>query len=110
LDGAFADGATGVGVVRAALRHIQRMQVAAVAVAGGAAPGAALGLMRPPVFFRHRPAYERALRLWPPAALDQAGSALLEAEKRTKTTGLPDAAIGRAAVMALARQASMRRG
>lgn len=110
LDAAFAEGASAVGVVRAALRHVQRLQVAAIAVAGGAAVAAALGMVRPPVFFRDRPAFERALRLWNPAALEAAGTALLEAERRTKTTGLPDATIARAAVMALARQAATRRG
>ena len=35
--------------------------------------------------------------------------ALLEAERHTKTTGMPDVAIARAAVMALAREAVMRR-
>jgi DNA polymerase-3 subunit delta len=106
LDAAFAEGASGVGVVRMALRHVQRLQLAAVAVAAGAAPATALAALRPPVFFRHKPAFERALRLWSPAALDAAGSALLEAERRTKTTGLPDATIARAAVLALARQAA----
>jgi DNA polymerase-3 subunit delta len=109
LDAAFAEGATGVGVVRAALRHVQRMQLAAIAVAGGAAPSAAVMGLRPPVFFRHKPAFERALRLWRPEALDAAGTALLEAERRTKTTGMPDAAIARSAVLALARQAAQRR-
>jgi hypothetical protein len=41
--------------------------------------------------------------------LAAAGDALLEAERHTKTTGMPDVAIARAAVMALAREAVMRR-
>ncbi len=96
-------------VVRAALRHVQRLHLASLAVAGGAAPGAALDGLRPPVFFRHKPAFERALRGWRPDALEAAGSALLDAERRTKTTGLPGAAVAREAVMALARRAVARR-
>jgi DNA polymerase III subunit delta len=109
LDAAFAEGASAVAVVRAALRQVQRLHLAALAVAGGAAPGAALDGLRPPVFWKHKPMLERALRAWRPGALEAAGTALLEAERRTKTAGLPDATIARAAVMALARQAAAAR-
>lgn len=106
LDAAFAEGAAAVQVVRAALRHVQRLHLAALAVAGGASVTAAIEGLRPPVFFRHKPAMERALRGWRPEALEAAGTTLLEAERRTKTTGLPDAVIARAAIMTLARQAA----
>jgi DNA polymerase-3 subunit delta len=109
LDTAFAEGANAVQVVRAALRHVQRLHLAALAVAGGAAASAALEGLRPPVFFRHKPGFERALRLWRPEALEAAGAALLEAERRTKTTGLPSVTVARNAVLGLARQAAARR-
>jgi len=96
-------------VVRAALRHVQRLHLAALAVAKGSSPSDALSALRPPVFFKSRPAFERAIRIWPAPALAAAGEALLEAERQTKTTGMPDDAIARAAVMALAREAVMRR-
>lgn len=101
LGAAFAEGANPVAVLRAALRHVQRLHEAAVA--GGDA-----SVLRPPVFFRHKAAFDRALRLWPASALEAAGAALLEAEKRTKTTAFRDAdvAVARAAIAALARQAS----
>jgi DNA polymerase III subunit delta len=88
---------------------VQRLHLASLAVAAGAAPAGALETLRPPVFFRHRPAMERALRLWRPDALMAAGAALLEAERRTKTTGLPAATVARNAVTGLARQAAIRR-
>ena len=109
LNTAFAEGANAVQVVRAALRHIQRLQLAALAVSGGAAPSAAVEGLRPPVFFRHKPAFEKALRLWRPEALEAAGAALLEAERRTKTTGIPAEVIARNTVTSLARQAFARR-
>jgi DNA polymerase-3 subunit delta len=109
LETAFAEGANPVQVVRAALRHVQRLHLASLAVAGGAAPGAALDGLRPPVFFRHKPAFERALRQWRPEALEAAGTALLDAERRTKATGLPSATVAREAVLLLARRASARR-
>jgi DNA polymerase-3 subunit delta len=100
LTAAFAEGANPVQVLRAALRHIQRLHEAAVA-------GGDSGVLRPPVFFRHKAAFDRALRIWPPAALEGVGAALLEAEKRTKTTAFRDAdvTLARAALAAIARQA-----
>ena len=97
---AFAEGASPVAVLRAALRHIQRLHEAAVA--GGDA-----SVLRPPVFFRHKAAFDRALRNWSPAALEAVGAALLEAEKRTKTTAFRDSdvTLARAALAAIARQA-----
>ncbi len=109
LDTAFAEGANAVQVVRAALRHVQRLQLAALAVAGGAAASAAVEGLRPPVFFRHKPAFERALRLWRADSLEAAGTALLEAERRTKTTGIPAEVIARTIIATLARQAAARR-
>lgn len=105
LDAAFAEGAHAVQVVRGALRHVQRLELAALAVAKGAAPRDAVDGLRPPVFFKSRPAFERALRLWKPETLAAAGAALLEAERLTKTTGTPDETVARAAVLALAREA-----
>jgi DNA polymerase-3 subunit delta len=105
LDAAFAEGAAAVQVVRLAMRHVQRLEIAAMAVARGAAPKDALDGLRPPVFFKSRPSFERALRLWRPESLAAAGAALLEAERATKTTGMPDVAVARAAVMGLAREA-----
>jgi DNA polymerase-3 subunit delta len=100
LTAAFAEGANPVAVIRAALRHVQRLHEAALA--GGDISG-----LRPPVFFRHKSAFERAARAWPAAQLEAVGTALLEAEKRTKTTAFRDAdlTIARAALAAIARQA-----
>lgn len=106
LEAAFADGAVPVQIVRGALRQVQRLHMAALAVAAGATPGAAIEALRPPVFFRQKPALERALRAWRPETLEAAGAALLETERRTKTTGLPDAAVVRGAIQTLARRAA----
>ena len=97
---AFAEGASPVAVLRAALRHIQRLHEAAV-------PGGDASVLRPPVYFRHKSAFDRALRNWSPGALEAAGAALLEAEKRTKTTAFRDSdvTLARAALAAIARQA-----
>jgi DNA polymerase-3 subunit delta len=109
LDTAFAEGANAVQVVRAALRQVQRLYQASVAVAAGAEPRQAVEALRPPVFFRHKPAFERALRLWRTGALEATANALLEAERRTKTTGIPAEVVARNAVVGMARQAAVRR-
>lgn len=100
---AFAEGANAVQVIRLALRHLRRLQAAAQAVAAGASPQQAMEGLRPPVFFRAKPRFEKALRRWSPARLEAAGSALLRAERQSKTTGLPDEVLARHAVLALAR-------
>lgn len=107
LEAALADGAHPAQVLRAALRHVQRLHQAALAVPAVGVSEALAGL-RPPVFFRHRPGFEAALRLWPASALEAAAAALLEAEKRTRTSALKGAeeALTRAAIMQLARQAA----
>ena len=105
LEAALAEGAASVQIVRGAMRHIQRLHQAAAAITAGASTKAAVDGLRPPVFFKLRPAFERALGLWSLPALEAAGQALLEAERRTKTTGMPDETIARSAVMALAREA-----
>lgn len=100
LDAAFAEGANAVMVVRATLRHVQQLHEAQLAGDSGA--------LRPPVFFRHKPAFDRALRIWPLAALEAQGAALLEAERRTKTTAFREVheMLARAGIAALARQAA----
>jgi DNA polymerase-3 subunit delta len=104
IGAALAEGSNPVQVIRAALRHVQRLHLAALAVEGGMAAGEAVGALRPPVFWRHKPAMERALRRWPAARLAALGAALLRAERMAKTTGLPDAVVARQAVLAIARR------
>lgn len=99
LDTAFAEGAQPVAVLRAALRHVQRLHQASVS--GGTAETAH-------VFWRHRPAFDRALRVWTAEALHGVGAALLEAERRSKSSAFRDAdvALARGAVLGIARQAA----
>ncbi len=101
---AFAEGSNPVQVLRAALRHIQRLHMAALAVQKGASPIEALEALRPPVFWRQKPALELALRRWPAARLEAMGAALLRAERQAKSTGLPDEVIARQVVLVMARR------
>lgn len=107
---ALAEGATPVGVLRAALVHVQRLLRARAAVDGGAAAAEAVKTLRPPVFFRREPDFIAALRLWPGPLLAAAAMALWRDEAACKRTGAPAEAICRHTVMTMAwRAATIRR-
>ena len=108
LELALSEGGSAVGVLRAALFHMQRLHRARLAVDGGASPAEAAKAARPPVFFRRVGAFARALGLWTESALMESMAAVTEAERSCKRTGAPDLAICRHAILALARQASVR--
>jgi DNA polymerase III subunit delta len=106
LELALAEGATPVGVIRAALMHLQRLHRARLAMDEGASAADATKAARPPVFFRRLGAFSRALGLWSPPMLKAALSGLTEAEQACKRTGAPDQTICRNILLALARRAA----
>jgi DNA polymerase-3 subunit delta len=104
LELAMAEGAAPVGVLRAGLMHLQRLQRARAAMAGGLSPGDAAKAARPPVFFRRVPDFVQALTLWSEAALGQACIRVWEAERACKRTGAPAETIARNAVVGLSQR------
>ncbi len=90
LELAVAEGAAPVGVLRAALMHLQRLHRARLAVDDGLSATDAAKSVRPPVFFRRVGAFTRALGLWSSAGLMAAMAGLAEAERACKRTGAPD--------------------
>jgi len=109
LELAMAEGASAVGVVRATLLHLQRLQRARSAVAQGASPAEAAKAARPPVFFRREGAFTQALRLWSEEALLGACTRTWEAERACKKTGSPAETICRGVVSGLAQRAAIAR-
>ncbi|MCW3473644.1 DNA polymerase III subunit delta [Limobrevibacterium gyesilva] len=109
LELAMAEGVAPVGVLRAALGHLQRLQRARAAMAGGMTAAEAAKAARPPVFFRREAAFVRALSLWSSAALDQACIRAWEAERACKRTGAPAETICRNAVIGLAQRGAAAR-
>jgi DNA polymerase-3 subunit delta len=103
---AFGEGANPVQVLRAALRHTQRLHMARLAMEGGASADEAVSALRPPVFWKAKPAMTRALSRWSLARLEALGAALLRAERQAKSTGLPDETVARQVVLGLARSAA----
>ncbi|HUZ75893.1 MAG TPA: DNA polymerase III subunit delta [Stellaceae bacterium] len=109
LGRAFDEGEAPVGVLRAGLRHFQRLHLAATRVAAGARPEEAIERLRPPVFFKLRERFLGQLRRWPAGRAAAALVTLTEAERNAKRAGLPPEAICRDALLRLARGAGGRR-
>ncbi len=108
LNRAFGEGAQPVALLRAALRHFQRLHLAGSRLAAGAGEEDALKL-RPPLFFKLVDRFKRQLRLWPPLRAESALEGLHEAEAQAKSTGLPAETVCRAVLMRLARVAAAAR-
>jgi DNA polymerase-3 subunit delta len=109
LELALAEGAAAVGVLRAGLGHMQKLQRAREAMRAGATAAEAAKAVRPPLFFRREGAFVQALGLWSPAAIEQACQRLWEAERRCKRTGNPAETICRSAILGLAQRAAAAR-
>lgn len=109
LGRALAEGEQPVMIVRAAQRHMQRLQLAVEAVARGAGARDAVQRLRPPVFFKRALELQAQLASWDPARAQTAIELLTEAEIDCKSTGLPDEAICRSALLRLAGAARRRR-
>lgn len=101
----FAAGETPVRILRAVLRHFQRLHLAAGRIARGQTVEQAMRAMRPPVFFKHQPVVRGQLRQWSPGRLGQALELLLEAEIQCKSTGMPERALLSRALMRIAQAA-----
>jgi len=98
----FQEGESPVAVIRAMLRHLQRLHLLASHVAGGTSIEEAIRAARPPVFFKEQDSYRRQLRRWREAQLRSALDRVAEAEFQMKQTG-PDAwTICREALFAIA--------
>jgi len=102
LAAAFAEGATSVAVVRAGLRHVQRLTLALAEGLGRLSAKEAARRARPPVFFRHEADFARALSRWTAERAAVCADYLLAAELACKSSGMPDALIARRAVLEIA--------
>ncbi|MDF1748148.1 MAG: DNA polymerase III subunit delta [Alphaproteobacteria bacterium] len=114
LDLAAQDGTAPVALLRTASNHMLRLRRIQDLVAGGMPMQGAMGSLRPPVFFKSKARFEAGVKRWPPLAVAEALSLLIEAEAACKRSGAPDWVLCHRSlhqVGALARrQASGRRG
>jgi DNA polymerase-3 subunit delta len=102
---AIHEGAQPVQPLRAASRHFQRLH----AVSNAENLDSAMGKLRPPVFWKRKDAFRGQAQAWDQGQLARALERLLEAENRTKTTGLPATAIASRALMEIAHRSPLRK-
>lgn len=106
LERALAEGTGAVPVIRAFLTHIQRLRRVRAALESGVEKTAALKTLRPPVFFKRVPSFERALSIWTVPALTQETTTWQALEVACKQTGAPDLLLCRRQVATLAARAA----
>ncbi len=99
---AFREGVSPITVIRAAMRHLQRLHQVTGLLAEGTALDAATKSLKPPLFFKVADRFRAQARSWPEGNVRAALEILSEAEIRCKTTGLPDQLICARALMQIA--------
>lgn len=99
----LAEGTGPVAILRAAIRHFQRLHLAAGLMATGRSAEQAMAALKPKVFYKREASFRAQLGAWPAGRLARALSLLLEAEVDCKTTGLPHEDICGRAMMQIAR-------
>ncbi|TPW35029.1 DNA polymerase III subunit delta [Oecophyllibacter saccharovorans] len=90
LERAFADGASPIAFTRVVLNVLERLQLASLHVQAGQSRQEAISALRPPVFFRRREMFLRALERWSGEGLQRAAAATQALELACKQSGAPD--------------------
>ncbi|NKD55589.1 MULTISPECIES: DNA polymerase III subunit delta [unclassified Haematospirillum] len=108
LDRLSGEGVVGVSLLRAAVRHFQRLHLVGGALASGYDRDRALGLLKPPVFWKLRARFLAQLARWSPTRTVRALDLLLEAEMNCKRTGMPEVEIVARVFLQLSRAARVR--
>jgi DNA polymerase-3 subunit delta len=105
----LAEGSAPISLLRAAARHLLRLQWTLARISQGESAETAVRALRPPVFFRYEPRFRRQLQRWSVAGLATALERLIEAERRCKRTGTPAAALARQTFLEIARSSAGKR-
>jgi len=105
LHRALAEGEAPVRILRAAMRHFERLHRAGARLAQGGSEEDAIANLRPPLFFKVKDRFKRQLRLWPPRRAAAVLGALTETERQVKSAGMPAETLTRAALLRIARGA-----
>ena len=113
IDGAltrlFLEGQAPVSVVRAVMRHAQRLHFCAAQVAGGQPLDLAVRSLRPPIFFKYTDRFRRQAEQWPQERCERLLKRLTQAELDLKRTGYPDETLCRHLLIHLGRIGPVRR-
>lgn len=105
LERVFSEGASPIAILRAVIRHFQRLHLAAGHLGAGKSPDQAMAALKPPVFFKARDAFRAQLRRWPIERLARALDMLTEAELDCKSSGPPPTAVCGRALLRIAQAA-----
>ena len=105
----FQQGESPVSVIRALLRHLQRLHMFAARLSAGSSADEVLRSARPPIFFKQEDSFRRQLGLWTEARLRPQLDCIIKAELSMKTTGFPAETICREAMLTVAQAARERR-
>ena len=105
----FQQGESPVSVIRALLRHLQRLHMFAARLSAGSSADEVLRSARPPIFFKQEDSFRRQFGLWTEARLRPQFDCIIKAELNMKTTGFPAETICREAMLTVAQAARERR-
>jgi DNA polymerase-3 subunit delta len=105
LSRVFQEGDSPVSVVRALLRHFQRLHILSARLAAGEPVENAIRAARPPIFFKQQDSFRRQLSRWREPQLRRQLEFLTAVEARIKTTGMPAETVCRAALLEIAQAA-----
>ncbi len=93
LNRMLGEGTQPVAIIRALLRHFQRLDLTRAHIDNGTPIDQAIENLRPAVFFKYKPKMRRALTLWRAKPLARALDALLRTEKELKSNSASPALI-----------------
>lgn len=99
---AFREGVSPIAVIRAAMRHMQRLHQVTGAMAQGVPLDAAVKALKPPLFFKVADRFRAQARAWPANQVEDALALLSDAEVRCKSTGMPGELVCNRALMQIA--------
>ena len=103
LDRLFLEGTAAVTILRAGLRHGQKLHLAGSQLAGGQALDAVIRGIKPPLFFKVADRFRAQLKSWPPRRTERLLALLGTAEFNCKRTGFPEDTICRQALLSAGR-------
>ena len=102
---AFNEGQMPIFIVRAAIKHFQKLHLASGHIKNGKSFLEALNSVKPPVFFLLKDQFMEQLNKWSLAKVEKALDLLTQAEIDCKTTGLPEKFICGRVLMSLSQAA-----
>ena len=106
---ALQEGEAPISILRAAMRHFQKLHLVGSRRVAGASLEDALRSLRPPLFFKLADRFKAQLDVWPPNRAMSALDVLMQAEVNGKRSVLPQETICRDALLRVARAAAVRR-